>query len=524
VPDSRQTLPELLDRLSAQVGDRPFLAVGDQRLAGAQFKARVQAVAAGLCAQGFAAGDRLAVHLHRCVDEAVVLLAAAVAGGIAVPVHPKLKDDQVTHVLADADPWAVVCSATKGALLRDPAQVYAGRRLFHVGAAPGGLRSQPLQQLAAGPLLPEPPAVTPSTPAILLYSSGSTGLPKGIVQDHGNLVLGAEIVAGYLGLSGSDHILAVLPFSFDYGLNQLLSAMWVGCRVTVAEHLGSSELAAQLRTVQPTGLAGVPSLWHEVCRGLAGGTLTPADAGSLRYVTNSGGRLPIDDVRTLRRLLPAVRVFSMYGLTEAFRSAWLDPAEIDRRPDSFGKALPGVELLLVDPDSGALLSGPATGELVHAGALVAHGYWRQPAATARRFRSDPRGHPGTVVYSGDLVRRDAEGLHYFEARRDRLLKVAGHRVSPDEVAQALQGFSGVGEVTVFGVDGGAQGHRIVLCVTGDTSDLGLPARIHRQCRSRLPHYMVPQAVHVLPALPHNANGKVDLIELQRRLGGCTGDR
>jgi len=161
-----------------------------------------------------------------------------------VPVHPKLKDDQVAHVLADADPWAVVCSATKGALLREPAQVYAGRRLFHVGTAPAGLRSQPLPQLAPESPLP---VLAPAAPAILLYQQRQHRSAEGHRPGPRQPGARAEIVAGYLGLVGGDHILAVLPFSFDYGLNQLLSAMWVGCRVTVAEHLGSSELAAQLR-------------------------------------------------------------------------------------------------------------------------------------------------------------------------------------------------------------------------------------------------------------------------------------
>jgi acyl-CoA synthetase (AMP-forming)/AMP-acid ligase II len=358
---------------------------------------------------------------------------------------------------------------------------------------------------------------------VLLYSSGSTGMSKGIVQDHRNLVRGAQIVAGYLDLTAADHILAVLPFSFDYGLNQLLSALASACRITAADYLGLAELAQLLATVRPTGLAGVPSLWHDVVRGLQNGAIATADGQSLRYATNSGGRLWPDDILELRRRWPHLRLFSMYGLTEAFRSAFLPPEEIDRRPTSFGKALPGVELLLVEPDTDRLLTGEATGELVHAGALVAQGYWRRPADTAARFRPDPRGVPGRVVYSGDLVRRDADGFLYFVARLDRMLKVSGHRISPDEVAVAVTGMVGVGEVAVFGVDGGAAGHRIVLCAAGDPADRDLPSRIQGQCRSRLPAYMVPAVVRVLPALPRNQNGKIDILRLEREVA-CTDAR
>ncbi|MBK8100252.1 MAG: AMP-binding protein [Planctomycetes bacterium] len=498
------------------------LCIGGASLSGDALVAAVLQAAAGLRAAGFHPGNRLAVHLHRCLEEPIALLAAMVAGGIAVPINPKSKDDQVAHVLADSEPWGIVTSATKASLLRDPERVFGGRRLFAVGtlARPASAPWPP----PAHPGAPAPIAVAPGDAATLLYTSGSTGLAKGIVQDHRNLALGAAIVADYLGLTAADHILALLPFSFDYGLNQLMSALHAGCQITAADHLGAGELAQLLRSVRPTGLAGVPSLWHEVAEALRTGVLTRADGDSLRYVTNSGGKLQEPDIRTLRSQWPHVRIFAMYGLTEAFRSAFLDPAEIDRRPHSFGKALPGVDLLLVDPVSGAVLDGEATGELVHAGALVARGYWQNPAATAARFRPDPRGRPGTVVFSGDLVRRDADGFLSFVARADRMLKVLGHRVSPDEVAQAVVGMPGVGEVAVFGHEGGAAGHALVLCVAGDPADPTLRERVLRQCRSRLPAYMLPKAVHVLPSLPHNQNGKVDVPALMATIPACTDSR
>ena len=519
-----EAAPDLLTlvrRAGALAGQRPLLTVGHATVSGAGLCARIEGAAAGLRAAGFRPGDRLAVLLHRSVDEAIALLAAAAAGGLAVPIHQKLKDDQVAHVLADAAPFAVVTSATRLLALRDAGRMLASRRLFAAGpdALPPALTATPFAALAGDPSTLVAP--TSRTPAALLYTSGSTGLQKGIVQDHHNLALGAALVADYLALQPTDHLLALLPFGFDYGLNQLLSALHVGCRVTAADHLGAGELAQLLRNVRPTGLAGVPSLWHEVATGLANGTLSPADGASLRYVTNSGGVLRTADSSVLRSTWPHVRVFAMYGLTEAFRSAFLDPAEFDRFPDSFGRALPGVELLLVDPGTGAVLEGPAVGELVHAGALVAHGYWRRPEETARRFRPDPRGGGGIAVWSGDIVRRDAAGRHWFVGRADRLLKVQGHRVSPDEVAAAVAGLPGVGEVVVFGLDGGADGHRIVLALAGDPADPTLESRVRRQCRARLPSYMQPAIVRVLPTLPHNANGKVDEAALRATMGPCT---
>ena len=518
VTDGGEDLLLLLQRAARLRGAEPFFCVGGEAISAHGLLVRVESAARALLARGFAPGDRLAIHLHRCIDEVVALLAAAVAGGIAVPIHPKLKDAQVAHVLADCAPWAVVTSATKGALLADQRGLLSGRRVFSVGAHPADPSWEPFDAVAETSERALRPA--PEAPAILLYTSGSTGLQKGVIQSQQNLVRGARIVASYLGLTANDHVLALLPFSFDYGLNQLLSSLHAGCRITAADYLGLGELASLLRTVRPTGLAGVPSLWHECARGLSSTAIADSDGSQLRYITNSGGRLGIDDLRVVRSHWPHVQVFAMYGLTEAFRSAFLDPRRIDDRPDSFGKALPGVELLLVDPSTGSVIEGSGEGELVHAGALVALGYWNRPDVTAQRFRPDPRGIAGTVVYSGDIVRRDDEGLLYFVARNDRMLKAQGHRISPDEVAAAIAGCTGVGEVAVFGEDAGALGHRIVVAVSGDPTDQELPQRIMRQCRARLPAYMLPSRVHVMLRLPHTQNGKIDYPTLVRDLA-CT---
>lgn len=514
-------LLSLVRHAGSRFGATPCIAVADEVLPFATLQQRVERTAAGLLANGLRPGDRVVVLLHRCVDEAVAILATAAAGGIAVPVHGKLKDAQVAHVLADCDPFAVVTSSLRLLALRDPENVLRDRRRFCVGATPLPVAAESWTTVDADASGLRPPPGR--TPAALLYTSGSTGLAKGIVQDHHNLALGAAIVADYLALGPSDHVLALLPFSFDYGLNQLLSSLHVGCRITAADHLGTGELAALFRRHRPTGLAGVPSLWHEVAAGLQSGALTEDDGRSLRYVTNSGGVLRAADAGLLRTKWPHVRVFAMYGLTEAFRSAFLDPDEFDRFPDSFGRALPGVELLLVSPETGEVLRGAATGELVHAGALVAHGYWRREEDTARRFRPDPRGGERIVVYSGDVVRRDDAGRHFFVGRADRLLKVQGHRVSPDEVAAAVAGQPGVGEVAVFGVDGGAAGHRIVLVVSGDPDDRELHERIVRRCRAVLPSYMTPALVRSVREMPHNQNGKIDEAALRARIGPCTAD-
>ncbi|MFK7739315.1 MAG: AMP-binding protein [Planctomycetota bacterium] len=569
------TIPALLDRAGQRFADRAFLyprgdsgpsgALEDDRAQGAprtvtrtfgQFVGDVQRASEVLRAAGVQPGERVAVLLPRGGEVAAVLLAVMHAGCVAVPMHAKLKSDQIAHVLADCAPRLVVTSALRTVALADVDELMRGVTTLDVaevlGAAP------------AGTAAPAGPAAQPDNAAVLLYTSGSTGKAKGIVQTHRNLVRGAEIVSGYTELCESDHLLALLSFSFDYGLNQLLCALHAGAALTPVEYLGAGELAQLLLRHRPTGLAGVPSLWHEVRTALESGLMEDGHGESLRFVTNSGGALRPADSAGLRASWPHVAVFAMYGLTEAFRSAYLPPAELADYPDSFGYAIEGVELLLVDPDTGEVLADAAAdsyadsyadtnaeataetgrdvrGELVHAGELVASGYWQRPDAAAVRFRPDPRGGGKTVVYSGDLVRRDAQGRHYFVARLDRMLKVQGHRVSPDEVADAVRGLPGVVQTFVFGVDGGADGHRIVLCCVGASRPLaGQPdpadpgkrderasqdaaqlAAIRRRCRSRLPSYMMPAHIALVSALPLNANGKVDVAELRRQVLPCT---
>lgn len=506
------TIDDLLHRAATRFGHRRFLGVGGESCTFGEFAGRVEAAARQLVSAGVQPNDRVVVLLPRTVEEAVYLLAAMRVQAIAVPVHGKLKDAQVRHVLDDCTPRCVVTSGSRTLALRDPDDVLRGQTLIDTGNAENDY--QPDRHAASSAV--SSAASSAGDAAVMLYTSGSTGQAKGIVQTHRNLVRGAEIVSDYLGLAAEDHILALLSFSFDYGLNQLLSALHVGCRLTAADHLGAAELAGLLETHRPTGMAFVPSLWHEVAQGLQSGVLHEGHGKSLRYLTNSGGALPAADTSVIRARWPGVDVFAMYGLTEAFRSAFLPPDQYDAHPDSFGRALDGVELLLVDPVDGRVLEGAATGELVHAGDLVSAGYWRRPDADAERFRPDPRpGRQGeTVVYSGDLVRRDEAGLHYFVARRDRMLKVHGHRVSPDEVALAVRGVDGIGAVHVFGADGGAIGHHIVMCLTGDGADPDLLATVRRRSRARLPSYMQPQTIRVLPRLPLNANGKVDEAALR----------
>ncbi len=355
--------------------------------------------------------------------------------------------------------------------------------------------------------------------AAILYTSGSTGRPKGVMLSHANVIAGASIVSDYLGITESDRILGVLPFSFDAGLNQLTTAIQQGATCVVMKLLFAKEIVAALHKERITGLAGVPSLWNLLAQDSS--TLKTSVPEHLRYITNTGGALPLNVLARLRDLLPGKQIFLMYGLTEAFRSTYLPPEELDRRPTSMGKAIPNTEIFVVN-DEGRLCAPGETGELVHRGPTVSLGYWGHPELTDRVLRPNPLRHPSLgdqekVCYSGDLVRTDDDGFLHFVGRRDNMIKSSGFRISPNEVEAALCKTGELREAAVIGLPDPALGQAIKAYVVPhegsscDDTDTLLAA-----AASLLPRHMLPKSVEVLSSLPKTSSGKIDYPELRRR--------
>jgi acyl-CoA ligase (AMP-forming) (exosortase A-associated) len=368
--------------------------------------------------------------------------------------------------------------------------------------------------LAGDAVLP-PSNAASSDLAALLYTSGSTGRPKGVMVSHANLWLGALSVAAYLHLTPEDRTLSVLPFAFDYGQNQLLSTWAAGASAIPIEFLAARDVIRAVDRHQASVLAGVPPLWVQ----LVEAQWPPSAALALRRLTNSGGRLPASIVRRMRELFPAAEIHLMYGLTEAFRSTSLDPAFVDIHPDSIGTAIPFAEILAVRPD-GSLTAPDEEGELVHAGPLVAQGYWKDPEKSAKRFRPAPPGshYGGTAVWSGDRVRQDAEGLFYFVGRDDAMIKTSGNRVSPTEVEEAAVASGIAAEAVALGIPDDRLGEAIALVVRPEAPEREEALRAH--LKRELPNFMQPQAILWRSALPRGPNGKLDREGLKRELLGC----
>ena len=432
-------------------------------------------------------------------------LAAARAGLVHVPVNPLLKHAQVRHILADSGARLLIGTPARLESLQGE-DIPEGCGVLGEDEALG-------QAEAAGHGL-APSSADPGELAAIIYTSGSTGRPKGVMLSHANMWLGAESVATYLGLAADDRTLAVLPLSFDYGQNQLLSAWHAGGCVIPLDYLMPRDVVQAVEKHGITTLAAVPPLWVQ----LTELDWPEATAARLRRLTNSGGALTPVLVVRLRAIFPQAQLFAMYGLTEAFRSTFLDPALIDENPTSIGKAIPHAEILVVN-DAGEIAGDNEEGELVHCGPLVAQGYWQDEAKAAERFKPAPAAsaYGGLAVWSGDRVWRDCDGLLYFVGRRDAMIKSAGNRISPQEVEEAALATGLVAEAVALGVPDDRLGQAIHLVVRAAAGVADAMEELPRKLMQELPNFMQPKHIHWREAMPVSANGKIDRTGLQQEL-------
>jgi acyl-CoA ligase (AMP-forming) (exosortase A-associated) len=495
--------------------DRSALVAGQLRTSYGTLAHEIEAFASALIELGLARGERVAIWLDKRTETVAGCFGATAAGCVFVPINPLLKPEQVAYILRDCNVRVLLTSPERHALLADVlVECPDLRHLILTGPVEQGaspLTTTSWVQCMESARRPGHRVIDGDMAAIL-YTSGSTGRPKGVVLSHRNMVTGAKSVASYLENNREDTLLAALPLSFDAGFSQLTTAFHSGATVVLLNYLLPRDVVKALARERVTGLTAVPPLWIQ---------LTQVDwpesiAEHLRYIANTGGRMPFETLKQLRARLPKTKPYLMYGLTEAFRATYLPPEEADRRPDSIGKSIPNSEVLVLRED-GTPCDADEPGELVQRGALVAMGYWNDPEKTTERFKPLPASvHesglvlPEVAVFSGDTVRRDAEGFLYFIGRRDEMIKTSGYRVSPTEVEEAVYATRLVGECAAFGVEHATLGQAIALVATPPAGgELDVPALL-AACKNHLAAWQVPSKVIPHPGpLPRNPNGKID---------------
>lgn len=486
---------------------------GSRRVTFAEIEADANRLAHALQSRGVRRYDRVAIYLDNSIEAAAGIFAVLKAGGVFTVIHPGTRPAKLARLLNDCRATAIVVDGPRIRPLAEAMPQLAHLRSIISTGATDAFGSAFVSVRWRDAVEGQPDSAPDRKNidldlAALIYTSGSTGAPKGVMMTHRSIVSAANSVIAYLENTADDVILNVLPLSFSYGLYQLLMAVHVGATLVLEPHFSYPhrmlEIAARERV---TGFPMIPT----ISAILLHMDLSKYALPSLRYITSAAAALPVAHIRQLRAYFPNVKIFSMYGLTECKRVAYLPPDQLDARPDSVGRAIPNEEVYIVDELGNEVPPG-VVGELVVRGSHVMSGYWERPEETARALR--PGRFPGErVLYTGDLFRRDDEGYLYFVARKDDIIKTRGQKVSPREVEEVLASIEGIAEAAVIGVPDPVVDQVVKAAVTlrrGATLD---EKTILRECARHLDDYMMPKTVEIRTELPKTVNGKIDKLEL-----------
>ncbi|MFH1919173.1 MAG: AMP-binding protein [Planctomycetota bacterium] len=505
---------EFLERSTELTPDKTALVCGDRRHSYADLDAMANRLANALQDMGVARGDRVVLFLPNSVELVVGIFGVLKAGAVFVVVNSTTKSDKLAGLIDNCRATVLVASDRQAKLAAElidrsdslKAGVLAGRKSSQA-ASPHELLSSFEQIMSDYPDTRPNCKCVDRDLACLIYTSGSSGDPKGVMSTHANVVFVATSVTTYLENVPEDIVICALPLSFDYGLYQLLMTfMFGGTLVLERSFVYLAQFLKVMADERVTGFPGVPTMFAILLQM----DLQPYDLSALRYVTNTAAALPPSHIQRLREKLPQATVYSMYGLTETKRTLYLPPDQLDTRPGSVGIAIPGTEVWLVDENDQRLGPGEV-GELVIRGGHVMRGYWEAPEATAERYRPGPI--PGeTVCYSGDLLRMDEEGYFYFVGRKDDIIKSRGEKVAPKEVENVLYALRGVVEAAVIGVPDEILGQAIKAVLV--TNDEKLTAKdVIRHCQANLENFMVPKHVEFVDSLPKTSSGKIRKTEI-----------
>ncbi|MEN1959367.1 AMP-binding protein [Luteimonas sp. MJ246] len=493
----------LADRLLATSARRPSAAAigdGECRADYAALAASALRFASLLRTRGVVPGDRVALVLPNRYEAVVACYGAWLAGAVVVPLNAQASRRELAAWLAHCEPaFVLAVSGDAEAEVALEATVAPGRRMLL------GPRSDAAWPDEPAPAKAQAGAGAAGDLAMIMYTSGTTGAPKGVTLSHANVVANVDAVVADLGLVADDCTVSVLPFYYSYGASVLHTHLAAGAHVVLEPNLVFPHLvAATLAKEGATGFSGVPSTFALLLerRALEGCTLP-----RLRYLTQAGGAMTLALARRLRELLPRVRLHIMYGQTEATaRLASVPPSRLDDKPGSAGRPIRDVHLQVRDEAGNAVPAG-VEGEVWAAGPGIMRGYWRDPAASALVLRDG-------WLRTGDIGRMDAEGYLFLAGRRSDMIKTGAHRVHPLDVEEALLEHPGIAEVAVVGVPDEVLGQVVHAWVVRRDPDLCENA-IRAHCRGRLAPYKIPRRVDFVSALPRTASGKVRRASLAR---------
>ena len=473
-------------------------------------------IAQSLIRLGVERGDRVMIFGENSVETATAFWAILKANAVVSIINPLTKTEKLLYLLNDCRAKVLIAEARLSSSFESACQRSPHLRgIIIYGDPPGSLlRNLPnlktwpnLFQEAMRPLradlLPERTCIDLDL-ASIMYTSGSTGEPKGVMLTHRNMLAAALSISTYLEMTEDDVVLNLLPLSFDYGLYQMILSFRVGATLVLEQSFAypgqSMKLIAEEKI---TAFPGMPMIFS-IMKNMK--NLDKFDLSSIRFVTSTAATLSLKDIQFLRRTFPSARIYSMYGLTECKRCSYLPPEDIDRKPLSVGVAIPNTEFWVVDEDN-HLLGPNEVGMLVVRGATVMKGYWEKPEETQGKLRSGAFAGE-QILYTGDLCKIDEEGYLYFVGRMDDIIKTRGEKVAPKEVENVIHSVAGVREVAVIGVEDDVLGQAIKAYVVLEDGSHLTPREILAYCGQYLETFMIPKYVEIVDRLPRTHTGKI----------------
>ncbi len=506
-------VPLLHDYLTAsaqRLGDKVALVCGQQRLTYGELERRSNALARFLVAHGVERGDRVLVFADNTPETVVSFWAALKANAVVSLVNPLTKTDKLAYLIGDCRPTALITDSHLLPAWKEPSAAGCLKCVVVSGDPEGQLAAEDSRRTTFEQALASDGDGAPARRAIdvdlaaIVYTSGSTGDPKGVMLTHRNMLTAATSVSGYLGYEQEDIILGTLPLAFDYGLYQLIMAVRVGARLVLERSFAFP--AQVLKLMAAEGVTVFPAVPTIVAILAEMKSLGDFDFSRVRRVTNTAAALGLKHIEALKRIFPSAQIFSMYGLTECKRCTYLPPADLDQKPTSVGIAIPNTELWLVDEDGNRVGPG-VVGQLVIRGATVMKGYWEKPEATAKKLKPGPL--PGEqVLWTGDLCRLDEDGYLYFVGRMDDVIKSRGEKVAPKEVENVLVNIPGIKEAAVIGVPDEILGQAVKAFVVLEQGAAVTEKELRFRCSEKLENFMVPKHIEFVADLPKTDTGKI----------------
>ncbi|MBF0473397.1 MAG: AMP-binding protein, partial [Nitrospirae bacterium] len=465
---------------------------------------------------GIRRGEVVGIYSDHTPAQVIAIFAIAMADGVFTIINSLLKDEQIKHQISDANVTIII--GTKDFLSRLD-ELFINRQITAIELSTLGLLN--VVTVDSKDIINPDELEISSIPADvsnIIYTSGSTGLSKGVVISHRTLLDGARIVSGYLNITDKDIILSILPFSFDYGLNQLLTVIYTGAAIVLQKYIFPKDLIEVLIKEHITAFAAVPSLWPGLLNSKTMNQKDKSEFKNLRYITTAGGVHRKELLIQLTTTFPDTEIIIMYGLTESFRSTYLPFSEIFKREGSIGKAVPEVEIIVLNDKGEHCLPGQK-GELIHRGAFVDYGYLNNPELTNQRYIKLNTGGSGCIeeiaVRSGDLVSKDEDGFIYYHGRIDSQIKSRGYRISPEEVETIVLAFKSVRNAAVISCPDNEFGESVNVAY--ETID-NIPVdhkNLMEHLKKFLPYYAVPKEIYFYEHLPTTSNGKIDYPAIRR---------